>query len=88
MRRTVITILGAFLIAGSAVQLATASEHHVRTSRGSDRWDYRRAYNQWNEPFYAAPQTRGNRNIEDFGFSGRDPSRVGGEDPNLRPSGS
>jgi hypothetical protein len=25
------------------------------------------------------------RNLEDFGFSGRDPSRVGGENPNLNP---
>jgi hypothetical protein len=27
------------------------------------------------------------RNIEDFGFSGRDPSRVGGEDAWLHPGG-
>jgi hypothetical protein len=25
------------------------------------------------------------RNLEDFGFSGKDPSRVGGEDPYLNP---
>jgi hypothetical protein len=25
------------------------------------------------------------RNLEDFGFSGKDPSRVGGEDPSLNP---
>ena len=25
------------------------------------------------------------RNLEDFGFSGEDPSRVGGENPNLTP---
>jgi hypothetical protein len=30
MRNTVLTILGALLIGGSAVQMATASEHHVR----------------------------------------------------------
>jgi hypothetical protein len=30
MRKTVITILGALLIAGSAVQMATASERHMR----------------------------------------------------------
>ena len=30
MRKPVLTILGALLIAGSAVQMATASEHHVR----------------------------------------------------------
>jgi hypothetical protein len=30
MRNIIITILGALLIAASAVQTATASEHHVR----------------------------------------------------------
>jgi hypothetical protein len=25
------------------------------------------------------------RNLEDFGFTGKDPSRVGGEDPYLNP---
>jgi hypothetical protein len=47
--RTAFTILGALLIAGSAVQMATASEHHLRTGRGHHRSD--RAYN-------AAPQMR------------------------------
>jgi len=28
------------------------------------------------------------RNLQNFGFSGRDPSRVGGESPNLHPSGN
>lgn len=30
MRKTIITLLGALLITGSTVQMATASEHHVR----------------------------------------------------------
>ena len=30
MRRTILTILGALLITGSAVQMATASSYHVR----------------------------------------------------------
>lgn len=33
MRNTVITILGALLIAGSAVQMANASEHHMRKAQ-------------------------------------------------------
>jgi hypothetical protein len=33
MRNTVLTILAALLIGGSAVQMATASEHHVRKVR-------------------------------------------------------
>lgn len=49
---------------------------------------FRRAYNQMTEPSFALPQTRAERNIENFGFSGRDPSRVGGWDPSLNPSGS
>jgi hypothetical protein len=84
MRKTVLTILGALLITGSAVQVATAANYHVY-NRGHDRSDYRRSYNQVNEPFYAVPQTREGRNMENFGFSGRDPSRVGGEDPSLNP---
>jgi hypothetical protein len=34
MRKTVLTILGASLIIGSAVQMATASEHHARKAYG------------------------------------------------------
>jgi hypothetical protein len=43
---------------------------------------YRQAYNRWDGPDDA--QYR--RNKENFGFSGRDPSRVGGESPSLHPS--
>ena len=56
MRKTAFTIIGALLIAGSAVQMATASEHHMRADRGHHRWD--RAYNQLKKPSYAAPQMR------------------------------
>jgi hypothetical protein len=55
MRKAAITVIGALLIAGSAAQVATASEHHTRTDRGHHRWD--RTYNQLREPSYAAPQT-------------------------------
>jgi len=33
MRKTIITLLGALLITGSAVQMATASEHHMRKAQ-------------------------------------------------------
>jgi hypothetical protein len=33
MKKTALDILGALLITGSAVQMATASEHHVRKAR-------------------------------------------------------
>lgn len=58
--------------------------HH---GRAYDQRDFRGAYNQLNGPSYVAP-TESGRNIENFGFSGRDPSRPGGEDPSLKPSGS
>ena len=80
MRKNVITILGALLITVSAVQIAAASERH--TLRAHDQFDFRNSFNQSNEAPYEA---RERRNIENFGFSGRDPSRVGGWDPSLNP---
>jgi hypothetical protein len=77
------TILGALLIAVSTIQMATASERHA--PRPYDLWNFRGSYDQLNEPSY---ETQERRNIENFGFSGRDPSRVGGWNPNLNPSGS
>jgi hypothetical protein len=56
MRKTAFTLLGALLIACSAAQMASASEHH--TGRGHHRWD--RTYNQLREPSYAAPQIGNN----------------------------
>ena len=49
MRKAAFTILGAFLIAGSTLQMAAASEHHMRTGRGHHQSG--RAYNN------AAPPT-------------------------------
>jgi len=54
-----------------------APTHHVRAHVRN----YRGAYNQVNEPAYAAPRS----NVDNFGFGGRDPSRVGGVDPDLNP---
>jgi len=59
----------------------------ARYDRSYDQRNFRGTYNRLNEPFYAAPRTEEGRNIENFGFSGRDPSWVGGEDPSLNPSG-
>ncbi len=80
MTRT--TILSAALILSAAVATpAFAKDHgraHVRHFRG--------AYNQMIGPsYYAVPSSQAGRNFEDFGFSGRDPSRPGGMDPNLNP---
>jgi hypothetical protein len=75
------TILGALLITVPAIQMASASEHHAR--RAHDHWDFRGSYNQLNHPSLDEMQER--RNIENFGFSGRDPSRPVGWDPYLNP---
>jgi hypothetical protein len=77
MQKTTLTILGALLISGLAIQMASASDHHTR---------FRRAYNQYNGPAGIVPPTRLYWDNNDFG--GRDPSRVGGVDPSLHPSGS
>jgi hypothetical protein len=89
MRKVALTILGALLIAGSAGQGASASEHHARRAPpvyapvyDQNSLDFRGAYNG---PVY---ESLGERNRENFGVSGWDPSRVGDYDPSLRPSGS
>ena len=73
---TAVTILSA-LVANPAFAHAT---HH---SRAYDVRNFRESYNQ-----LGTPQMRDDLNIQYFGLSGRDRSRVGGEDPSLRPSGS
>ena len=80
---TKLKTLSAAIILSAAVATPVIAQpaHHARAT-------YRGAYNQMTEPSYASPRTQGERNFENFGFSGRDPSRVGGEDPSLRPSGS
>jgi hypothetical protein len=48
-----------------------------------------RSYNQVGPTVVAPPPTsEAYRNLEGFGFTGRDPSRVGGYNPNLNPPGS
>jgi hypothetical protein len=91
MRKTVIFILGGMLTAGSMVQVARAEEQIRRveerpgmTQESVREEQYRRAYDQSNGS--SAPLTpEEERNKEDFGISGRDPSRVGGENPYLNP---
>jgi len=57
MRKAAFTILGALLIAGSTMQMATASsEHHMRTGRDHHRWD--RSYDQLREPSSTTRQVR------------------------------
>jgi hypothetical protein len=68
---------------GLEPQLVTyRSNDHV-----PDHQNFRGAYNQSGASFYAPLTNEEQRNVEDFGFSGRDPSRVGGENPYLHPGG-
>ena len=54
------------------------TRHHVLAHH---RHGFRGAYNRWNGHYDPEFQ----RNREDFGFSGRDRSRVGGETPSVHP---
>jgi hypothetical protein len=64
----------------------TGPTHH---SRAYDQRNFRGANNQLNAPVYAPSMTNEeSRNLDNFGTTGRDPSRVGGESPWLKPSGS
>ena len=58
--------------------------HHYRIHRTPH---YYRDYSGYMDPRSGHYDPEFQRNRENFGFSGRDPSRVGGEDPNLHPPG-
>jgi len=49
-------------------------------------YNHRSAFNQMNDPVYAAPVNPVNNDY--WGVSERDRSRVGGEDPDFNPSGN
>jgi hypothetical protein len=53
--------------------------------RAYDRQNFRGAYNQMNAPYYAPRNSDEYWNLENFGITGRDPSRVGGQSPWLNP---
>lgn len=79
MQKTALSIFGALLISGLAVQMAAASEHHrSKPYFGRDLSEVRNAYNQMGEPVAVAPRV-----LDRF-----DPSRPGGQDPELNPAGS
>jgi hypothetical protein len=46
---------------------------------------YYRSYNQMNPDFLPPQNNEQYRNLQNFGFTGRDRSRVGGESPSLNP---
>ncbi len=83
--KTALTIFGALLISGMAVQMAAASEHHrSKAYFGRDLSDFRGTYNLVNGPIYVTPRA----DADSFDFRGRDPSWVGGKDPSLNPAGN
>jgi hypothetical protein len=62
----------------------TAPSHHARAVAHEN---FRGAYDRVGAPYDNAPQTREELiNQENFGFSGRNPARVGGENPDLNPA--
>ncbi len=61
-----------------AQQPVPSSRHH-RVHKPRD-------YSGYLDPRSGHYDSEFQRNRENFGFSGRDPSRVGGEDPSLHPS--
>jgi hypothetical protein len=83
MRKTVLSTLSTMLMAGSMVQVARAAEHHFRPTEDNavivqDPY-FSGAYDQFNGYAYDAPRTLDEeRNLENFGFSGREPSRPSG----------
>jgi hypothetical protein len=88
---TKLKILSAIVILSAGIVVPVfaqdASVPRPRHARVYDQSNFLGAYNQSNQNFYAQPLTNEERrNIEDFGFSGRDPSRVGREDPSLHPA--
>ena len=78
MQKTALTIFSALLISGLAVQTVAASDHQAR---------FRRAYNQVMDGSTVVTPTIRSWDNNGLGV-GNDPSRVGGEDPTFRPSGS
>ena len=82
-------VIAAPVFAQDAGGAGRASRHGVR--RGSITHHVRIHHRRYVRGIYGQPNDRYDpnpefqRNIDNFGFSGRDPSRIGGEDPSLHP---
>ena|ERR1700761_8880973 len=73
---------------GSGYDLKPQLVTHYRSNYGVPDDPNFSAYDESDRIFYDRPLSNKERdNIEDFGRSGRDPSRVGDEDPYLHPGG-
>jgi hypothetical protein len=72
---------------GSGLEPQLVTDYRLNY-RVPDEQNFRGAYDLSGASFGARPLiNEESQNIEDFGFSGRDPSRVGGENPYLHPGG-
>jgi hypothetical protein len=79
VQQTALTIFGALLISGFAVQMAAASPHHQSKAYfGRDLSEFRGTYNQANGPISAVPRAH-----DRF-----DPSLPRSEDSTLNPAGN
>jgi hypothetical protein len=83
MQKTAVTVFGALLISGMAVQMAAASEHHHLT-KAKHHANFRGAYNQVRPINASVTAPVLYRTDEDF--RGVDPSWIGDRDPSLNPS--
>jgi len=64
-----------------------AHRQHYRVHKPMDYPHYQMDYSGYLDPRSGHYDPQFQRNRENFGFSGRDPSRVGGVDPSLNPPG-
>jgi len=87
--------IGAVVVLSAAIAAPAFGQEVYQSYNGAPYgYGYARApqpyYRNYDVPpgSYAPRNNDEYRNQENFGFSGRDPSRVGGETPNLNPSGS
>ena len=78
---TKIKIAGATMILSVAVAMPAFAQEASSTH-------LRRAHNELSAPFQANARIRPSSRIDYANWSQRDPSRVGGEDADFRPSGN
>jgi hypothetical protein len=79
--------LSAVIILSAAIATPVFARDASQSVTPYDRM-FRGAYNSADAEFYAQPLSSKERgNLANFGFTGRDASRVGGEDPYLHPGG-
>ena len=73
----------AMVVAAATPGYGSTYRHHYRPHYYGH---YYRDYSGYLDPRSGHYDPEFQRNRENFGFSGRDPSRIGGEDPSLHPA--